>query len=194
LKYTFVSILGRNFELYILKYLKIKKLERKRFFAMIRISDYIAVIIIMSLTIPFIILINKFYLYAYFLVLFISLILLYKEKEHIKINLIKKSFFSILRYPIEAIVPFILLYSFGFELTLPVLLFFTASTSMLYYIPRFKLAGGLLTFYLMAYTLFLGKGILLGFVVATILRLSSILLFEIPILTINFFNKKSNLF
>ncbi len=179
IKWTYKNILGQDGNKPIEDFTNDKKT-----FARLRTFDYLAIMIIATLTIPF--LKNPFFPITYLLTIAVGITLFLKEKLY-KRNFLPYLFASLLKYPIEMIVPFALLNAFNFSMSIPFLFFFTATTCLLYYIPGFKLAGGLLTLYLMLMSLSSGQGLLLGFITATTLRLCSVTCFILPIFIWRYF-------
>lgn len=182
--WIYLNILGKNGDNYVLKQFKASNYEKNNIFGTFRIMDYLTIIILMTVSLPFITMKIRFYYLAYFVILILLSFLIKGGWGYLppRKHFIRYLLSSIFRYPLEALVPFALLYSFGFQVSIPIILFFTASTSALYYVPRFHLAGGLLSLYLVLYSYSLGKGALLGLVTATTLRLYSLALFVLPII------------
>jgi hypothetical protein len=177
LSWVYKSITGKNSNRDFMKKMKIRD---KFFFEKIRLSDVLAIFILIVVTRPFVqintifftwILIFEAVYIAYFI--FSNRYLLSKE-------IIFYVPASISRYFLEMFAPLLIFLSMNILLDLSTLLFFTASTSLLYYIPKFKLAGGLLDLYVILMFSFLSSP-LLGLVAAILFRMMSILFFIIPI-------------
>lgn len=176
LKWTHQTILNENYDKTFIKNIRIKD---RMFFEKVKFSDIIAILIILLLTYPFIKINTIFFSFVLIFELVYIFYFIFLQSF-----LLKKIFYvvlaSILRYFFEIFTPFLIFLSTNIFLDLPTLLFFTASTSLLYYIPKFKLAGGLLDLYLVLMFYFLGQ-LLLGLVVAILFRLSSLIFFVLPL-------------
>lgn len=93
----------------------------------------------------------------------------------------KSLFYNIIRYLFEFPRTLFTFYAAGLFLN-PVIIFCLLTTSSaLYFLPRFRGAGGLLSLYLMIFTSFIGLGILYGLFVAILFRINAIIFFSFPL-------------
>lgn len=181
LNWVHQSILVENAEKNFIKEMKISDIF---FFKKVALSDMLAILFLICLTYPFIQINREFFSLVLIFEIIFGVYFVFSNKHILSKEFIFSIPASISRYFLEMFAPLLIFSSMNIFLDLPTLLFFTASTSFLYYIPKFKLAGGLLDAYLVLMFSFLGNP-LRGLVAAILFRLMSVLFFVFPLYFIN---------
>jgi len=92
----------------------------------------------------------------------------------------RSSLLSLLRYGPEILVPLVIFAAVSIDISLWEVVFFTASSSLLYYLPPFRLAGGVLDIFITLFVFSLGHTLIEGFVVVILFRAMSVLGFILP--------------
>jgi len=186
LSWVYQSIAGKNSNRDFMKKMKIRD---KFFFEKMKLSDVLAIFVLIVVAYPFIQINTIFFAWVLIFEAVYIAYFVFSNRHLLSKEIIFYVPASLSRYFLEMFAPLLIFLSLNILLDLPTLLFFTASTSLLYYIPKFKLAGGLLDLYLIFMFSFLSSP-LLGLVAAILFRTMSILFFIMPL---SFLKSVSNL-
>lgn len=177
--YTFYEILGRNTLGFLSSQLKISKNGVRVVLEKTMFSDFLAILVILSVCVFFITDARAALFFRIVLLLELPIIVfvVLRGRKRVDFGCV---FPSVFRYALEFPIALVIFSSFGLKFGLASILAFTACTSLLYYIPRVKLAGGLLDLFLIFMFVFLGYSPIFGFAVAFLFRLSSVCCFVTP--------------
>jgi len=184
MNFVYFDVIGYDSDDYLAKKLKIK--NKQHMFFIVRMADTLSLVIIIVISLFFVK--NASTLYFFYIVLILESMYvfskLFKHRKEVKKEGLKK--FSvyiiscIFRYFLEFPRTLITFYAVGVFLDVPIVFIFLASSSFLYFLPKFKSAGGLLELYVPIFFLFLGRSMLEGFIVAGLFRVSGIIFHILP--------------
>ena len=177
LNFVYLDVVGGEARKYLTGRLKIGR--AKETLKMIGISDMISIILLTLLSLFFLKEWGFFVWILAFEVLYVSLMAV-KHRNILSKKIGGYTFLCLLRYFMEFPRTLFVLYAAGVFMDIPVIFIFLASSSLLYFIPRFKNAGGLLEAYSALFFYFLGYPILFGFMVAVLFRINAIVFHVIP--------------
>lgn len=164
------------------RFIKATHLREKTIFDIVRLSDIVAIFLLMLGFYSFLPSdsLKIFFTGVFLLELLFFIYTFFKNRSLLK-KLLRYVPASIFRYFFEFLIPFLVFASLGLNFSLSTILFFTASTSLLYYLPKFKLAGGLLDAYLVLMFSFTEFGPLYGLAAALLFRIMAVFFFVLPI-------------
>jgi hypothetical protein len=179
--YTFLECMGEDSHSFMLKKFKHNNIKAKK--ALIKAGDLLAILIITTIGIWFTPFNNFFYAYWVFMVIFIGCMLIY-WLPYLKKGLGSMIGFSLIRYILEFPKVFLILLALNLNHGLAFVIVFMATTSMLYFVPGFKNAVGLLVLYMVFFFISQGVHPWYGFLVAIAFRLNAIVFYLAPYILI----------
>ena len=194
MNFVYYDVIGMESDNFLAKKLNVK--NKKYMFDIIRLADICSISIIFFVLIFFIKNINllKFFLIILFMELLYTIFRIIRYRKEIKNEGVKKFFVyvasCITRYFFEFPRTALMFYAIGMFLDIQTIFLFLVSSSFLYFIPKFKSAGGLLELYMAILFPVLGKTMLEGFIVAGLFRVSGLIFHILPIYLYKKFFKK----
>jgi len=186
LRYVCYDVLGRDTEKFFGDWWKLKENETHENFVVIKSMDILAIILLSPFPIFFI---DDFQIRNFFIAIFIieslftMMFLVYnkdilsKKRGSIFVSLVGA---TIIRYILEFPRTLFIIFAVNHFIEIPIIICFLLSTSVLYFIPKFRGAGGLLEVYLMIFYPLLGGTQLDGFLLSGLFRISGLLFFALP--------------
>jgi hypothetical protein len=184
MNFVYFDVIGSDSDNYLAKKLKIK--NEDYMFLIIRMADLVSLVIIIIFSLIFV-RINHLFNFFFVILILESIYVfhkLFRLRREVKREGLKR--FSVyiiscvLRYLLEFPRTMLTFYAVGIFLNIPIIFIFLASSSFLYFLPKFKSAGGLLELYMPIFFLFLGRTMLEGFIVAGLFRFSGIAFHIVP--------------
>ncbi len=177
LKFVYLDVVGGEAKKYLTEKLKIEKAEKT--LKIINISDMVSI--------PFLILVSLFFVkeWNFFLWILVFetvyvLMVVVKHRNILSRKLGGYASLCFFRYFLEFPRTLFVFYAANLFLDIPVIIIFLASSSLLYFVPYFKNAGGLLEAYSVLFFYLLGYPVLFGFMVAVLFRINAVVFHVIP--------------
>lgn len=177
LNFVYLDVVGGEARKYLTEKLKIEKVETT--LKMISISDMISIIFLTLVSLFFVKERNLFIWVLVFEILYVLLVVV-KHRAVLSGKIGSYASLCFFRYFLEFPRTLFVFYAVGLFMDIPVIFIFLASSSLLYFIPYFKNAGGLLEAYSALFFYFLGYPVLFGFMVAVLFRINAIVFHVIP--------------
>jgi hypothetical protein len=181
--YVYIDSCGDDSDGFIPEFTKLDHVGVKT----IKLSDLTAALIIATISLLFI---GSDFV-SFFMIpvlLGVTLLLILSRLQSMKPSM-KSIPYNILRYILELPRTYFTFLSVGLILDPFAVLCFMTTASALYFVPKFRGAGGFLELYLVLFAIFIGQGPLFGLFTAFIFRINAILFFSAPVYLFKRFSK-----
>ncbi len=177
LNFVYLDVVGGEARKYLSEKLNIEKAGKT--LRMIGVSDTISIILLTLVSLFFLKEWGSFIWILVFEILYV-LVMVVKHRSILSRKTGGYTFLCFLRYFMEFPRTLFVFYAAGVFMDIPVVFIFLVSSSLLYFIPYFKNAGGLLEAYSALFFYSLGYPVLFGFMVAVLFRINAVVFHVIP--------------